>query len=216
MLTPSLNPELWFSNFSVLWGHLGRLLMNTHLRVLPKTFWVLDSEVEPEYVHFNQLPRLVVMQVAHRPHFENCWLDFISLDIGILQRTKYTLQRMYLCVLYSLLSWCMYTCSVGQRLSVSEDTAYWGLSKGESNLSIWSCLVREVVNFLFSVSQDLQVKYLPFGFAPTKLRHFETYSYKILLMTVVTGYTCLRNVTFSELSQSRVIVQMAHLSLDTL
>lgn len=38
MLTPSLNPELWFSNFSVLWGHLGRLLMNTHLRVLPKTF----------------------------------------------------------------------------------------------------------------------------------------------------------------------------------
>lgn len=26
MLTPSLNPEPWFSNFSVLWGHLGRLL----------------------------------------------------------------------------------------------------------------------------------------------------------------------------------------------
>lgn len=25
-LTPSLNPEAWFSNFSVLWGHLGRLL----------------------------------------------------------------------------------------------------------------------------------------------------------------------------------------------
>ena len=25
-LTPSLNPEPWFSNFSVLWGHLGRLL----------------------------------------------------------------------------------------------------------------------------------------------------------------------------------------------
>lgn len=26
MLTPSLNPEPWFSNFGVLWGHLGRLL----------------------------------------------------------------------------------------------------------------------------------------------------------------------------------------------
>lgn len=52
------------------------------------------------------------------------------------------------------------------------------------------------------------VRYVPFGFAPTKLRHFETCSYKISLMTIVTGYISPRDVTSSELSQSRVIVQI--------
>lgn len=51
------------------------------------------------------------------------------------------------------------------------------------------------------------MRYVPFGFAPTKLRHFETCSYKILLMTVVTGCVSPRDVISSELSHSRVIVQ---------
>lgn len=49
---------------------------------------------------------------------------------------------------------------------------------------------------------------VPFRFAPTKLRHFETCSYKILLMRLVTGYISPRDVTSSELSQRRVIVQI--------
>lgn len=51
------------------------------------------------------------------------------------------------------------------------------------------------------------MKYVPFGFAPTKLIHFETCSYKTLVMTVVTGSISPRDVTSSELSHSRVIVQ---------
>lgn len=35
-LTPSLNPEPWFSNFSVLWGHLGGVVKNVHPRALLK------------------------------------------------------------------------------------------------------------------------------------------------------------------------------------
>lgn len=57
---------------------------------------------------------------------------------------------------------------------------------------------------LFKASEYLQVKYLLFGFVPTKLRGPETCSYEVWLMRVGTGCTP-KDVTFSELSQNRVI-----------
>lgn len=72
------------------------------------------------------------------------------------------------------------------------------------------------MNFLFQSVRELVSEISSFWICTLKLRHFETYSYKVLLMTVGTGYISPRDVTSSELSGSRLWCRYYYLSLDSL
>lgn len=62
-------------------------------------------------------------------------------------------------------------------------------------LAKWGC------EFCFQSVRALVSEIASFWICTTKPRHFETSSYKMLPMTIVTGCTSPRNVTSSELSE---------------